>query len=80
MSLKGEGMKLSLKRVTAACLSAAACVLAENPASPAESSIVKVSHYRFTGGSEREDSMWSALYAAKSGKLCLLYTSPSPRD
>ncbi len=25
--------------------------------------------HRFTGGSEREDSMWSALYAAKSGKL-----------
>ena len=38
-------------------------------AEPGRSSLVTVQAHRFTGGSEREDSMWSALYAAKSGKL-----------
>ncbi|MBM3889648.1 MAG: hypothetical protein FJ388_11055, partial [Verrucomicrobia bacterium] len=31
--------------------------------------IVTVQAHRFTGGSQREDSMWSALYGARSGKL-----------
>jgi len=35
----------------------------------AEEKVLTVQSHRFTGGSEREDSMWSALYAAKSGKL-----------
>ncbi len=42
---------------------------AEPVAKPAASPLVTVQAYRFTGGSEREDSMWSALYGAKSGKL-----------
>jgi hypothetical protein len=35
----------------------------------AEERRVTVQAHRFTGGSGLEDSMWSALYAAKSGKL-----------
>ena len=34
-----------------------------------EAQFVTVQARRFTGGSGKEDSMWSALYAAKSGKL-----------
>ncbi|MCX7009171.1 MAG: hypothetical protein NTY53_18315 [Kiritimatiellaeota bacterium] len=48
---------------------AALSAFAANPSSPKDSSTVTVQAFRFTGGSEREDSMWSALYAAKSGKL-----------
>jgi hypothetical protein len=46
-----------------ACLLTAACGWA------AGEKTVTVQAYRFTGGSGLEDSMWSALYAAKSGKL-----------
>jgi hypothetical protein len=35
----------------------------------ANSKTITVKARRFTGGSGREDSMWSALYAARSGKL-----------
>lgn len=42
---------------------------AEDSPKPAQSPIITVQAYRFTGGSEREDSMWSALYGAQSGKL-----------
>ena len=52
-----------MKKAAAACLIAATCALA------ADEKIVTVQARRFTGGSGREDSMWSALYAAKSGKL-----------
>ncbi len=48
---------------------AGAALLAASCAGAAEQKIVTVQPYRFTGGSEREDSMWSALYAAQSGKL-----------
>ena len=62
-------MYMSFKRGVAACLSVATCVLAEPSGKSGASPVVTVRAFRFTGGSEREDSMWSALYAAKSGKL-----------
>jgi hypothetical protein len=56
-------------------LAAAACVLtalsapAQNRLPVAPVKTVTVQTRPFTGGSGREDSMWSALYAARSGKL-----------
>jgi hypothetical protein len=47
----------------------AACLLAVVGAHAAGEKTVTVQAHRFSGGSELEDSMWSALYAAKSGKL-----------
>lgn len=55
--------------LTSCLLPASLLVSAEQPAQPPASPLVPVQAYRFTGGSEREDSMWSALYGAKSGKL-----------
>lgn len=50
-------------------LTAASITLAETEAERGPSRVVSVQAYRFVGGSEREDSMWSALYGAQSGKL-----------
>jgi len=61
--MKREHMTARVKRAVAACLITATCALA------ADEKTVTVQIRRFTGGSGREDSMWSALYAAKSGKL-----------
>jgi hypothetical protein len=58
-----------LKGAAALCLSAVICSQAGSPAQPVAPAVVTVQPHRFTGGSELEDSMWSALYAAKSGKL-----------
>jgi len=59
----------SLKTAVAVAITGAVCVTTPMAGNAASSSVVIVQPYRFTGGSEREDSMWSALYAAKSGKL-----------
>lgn len=56
----------TLKPIVVLCLLSPAGIAA---AGPAASPIVTMRAMRFTGGSEREDSMWSALYGAKSGKL-----------
>lgn len=48
---------------------AALGAFAENAPKAPSSPIVTVEAHRFTGGSGREDSMWSALYGASSGKL-----------
>jgi hypothetical protein len=48
---------------------AVAGVLAALTARADADQIVTLQAHRFTGGSGLEDSMWSALYAAKSGKL-----------
>ena len=48
---------------------AAACLFAALGAQAAGERLVTVQAHQFTGGSGLEDSMWSALYAAKSGKL-----------
>ncbi|MFA5192480.1 MAG: hypothetical protein WC740_17375 [Verrucomicrobiia bacterium] len=58
-----------MRFAVAATLLAAVGAFAETKTTPATSPIVTVQAHRFTGGSEREDSMWSALYGAKSGKL-----------
>ena len=50
-------------KIIAAVIAITGCGLA------GEEKIVPVDIYKFTGGSGLEDSMWSALYAAKSGKL-----------
>lgn len=42
---------------------------AADPTPAPAGSTVTVQAYQFTGGSGKEDSMWSALYGAKSGKL-----------
>lgn len=55
--------------IAAAALTHVLGLAAAPPAKPASSPILTVQAHRFTGGSEREDSMWSALYGAKSGKL-----------
>lgn len=62
-------MKLPVKLIAAVWLLAALGGFAETKTKLATSPIVTVRAHRFTGGSGREDSMWSALYAAKSGKL-----------
>jgi len=62
-------MKLPIKLMAGVWLLAAHGAFAETKPKPATSPIVMVEAHRFTGGSEREDSMWSALYGAKSGKL-----------
>jgi hypothetical protein len=62
-------MKLPIKLIAGVWLLAALGAFAETKPKPAASPIVTVEAHRFTGGSEREDSMWSALYGAKSGKL-----------
>ena len=49
-------------------LAGAAAFAGDRPAPPAEK-VLTVQAHRFVGGGGREDSMWSALYGAKSGKL-----------
>ncbi len=56
-------MNKAIQRMLVTGLLAVTCGLAS------EEPCLTVQARRFTGGSEREDSMWSALYAAKSGKL-----------
>ncbi|MFZ2644036.1 MAG: hypothetical protein WA117_23800, partial [Verrucomicrobiia bacterium] len=58
-----------MRFAVAATLAVAVGAFAETKTTPVTSPIVTVEAHRFTGGSEREDSMWSALYGAKSGKL-----------
>lgn len=60
---------LRMRFAVAATLAVTVGAFAETKPTPATSPIVTVQAHRFTGGSEREDSMWSALYGAKSGKL-----------
>lgn len=50
-------------------LTAAASAFAQEPPATGSEKILTVKAYRFTGGAAREDSMWSALYGAQSGKL-----------
>ena len=47
----------------------AACLMAAAGSAASGEKIQPVEIIRFTGGSGLEDSMWSALYGAKSGKL-----------
>ena len=60
---------ISIRLAAAACVLTAVNALAQNrlPANRRRPS--RCGPTAFTGGSGREDSMWSALYAAKSGKL-----------
>ena len=51
------------------CLLAGSGLADEKRPAPAPVKTIPVEIRRFTGGSTREDSMWSALYGAKSGKL-----------
>lgn len=60
---------LPVRLACAVVLLTAACASAESPPPAEASKVLTVQSYRFVGGSEREDSMWSGLYAAKSGKL-----------
>ena len=62
-------MNNSIRSVVACCLIAATCAYADKQPKTGDSPVLTVQARRFTGGSKREDSMWSALYAAKSGKL-----------
>lgn len=41
----------------------------QTPPPATQPTTITLQAHRFTGGSGREDSMWSALYAARSGKL-----------
>lgn len=66
--MKHSLLKWPLLTVAAALL-AAPGAFAENTPRPAAPPVVTVQAHRFVGGSEREDSMWSALYGARSGKL-----------
>lgn len=58
-----------IRNALAAALVPLLCHAGAPSPKPAGSPILTVQAHRFTGGSEREDSMWSALYGAKSGKL-----------
>lgn len=66
---KEMGMVMPMRSTVAVLSLVALGALGEKPPESAPSPIVTVRAHRFIGGSEREDSMWSALYAAKSGKL-----------
>ncbi len=63
------GFMLAERLTVAVFLLAALNAPAQGPLKATPSPTVTVQAYRFVGGSEREDSMWSALYGAKSGKL-----------